>query len=454
MELTFLGATGTVTGSKYLIEYQDKKILIDCGLFQGWKELRLRNWAELPIHPSKIDAVILTHAHIDHSGYVPLLVKNGFSGKIYASAATFDLCKILLPDSGFLHEEDARRANKYGYTRHSLAKPLYTRDDALKSLENFEKIGFGIPTYFNDHFHFTMSRSGHILGSAFISLKAGNKTVTFSGDLGRANDPIMHEPANLNHSDYLLIESTYGDRLHGHDDPSKKIAHVIKNTASRGGTILVPTFAVGRAQSLLFHLYKLKEAGEIPNIPIFVDSPMALNATNLLCRHLSEHKLKEGYCADVCNIAAYTRTRKDSKALNANPMPKVIISASGMLTGGRVLHHLKDLMGDPKNTILFTGFQAGGTRGEAMLAGEELIKIHGNMYKLRATVESVDNLSAHADQQEIVDWLSKFKKHPKKTFITHGEPKAAVKLKEAIHEKLGWPKASLIIPDYLDKEML
>ena len=454
MQLTFLGATGTVTGSKYLIEYQNTKILVDCGLFQGFKELRLRNWADLPINPANIDAVILTHAHIDHSGYIPLLVKNGFTGKIYASAATFDLCKILLPDSGFLHEEDARRANKYSYSRHTPAKPLYTRDDTLKSLEQFEPIGFGIPHYFNDHFHFTMSRAGHILGSAFISLKAGNKTVTFSGDLGRAHDPIMHDPAALTHSDYLLIESTYGDRLHENRDPSEKIAEVIRNTASHGGTVLIPSFAVGRAQTLLYHLYMLKKADKIPNIPIFVDSPMALNATNLLCHHLNEHKLKEKFCADVCNIAAYTRTREDSKALNANSMPKVIISASGMLTGGRVLHHLKDLMGDPKNTILITGFQAGGTRGEAMLQGEEMIKIHDSMHKLRAGIETVENLSAHADQDEIIKWLSNFKKHPKKTFITHGEPAAAAALKEIIHEKLGWPKASLIIPHYLQTETL
>lgn len=454
MQLTFLGATGTVTGSKYLLEYHNKKILVDCGLFQGYKELRLRNWAELPVDPADIDAVILTHAHIDHSGYIPLLVKNGFKGKIYASSATIDLCKILLPDSGYLHEEDARRANRYGYTRHSPARPLYTREDAITSLEHFQSIDFGTPHYFEEDFHFTLSRSGHILGSSFISVKAGNKLITFSGDLGRPDDPIMRTPATLNHTDYLLIESTYGNRLHDKSDPAEKIGRVIRETAAHGGTILVPTFAVGRAQSLLYYIYMLKKEGNIPDIPVYMDSPMALNATNLLCRHKNEHALEENFCSAVCNVATYTRTREDSKALNTNPMPKVIISASGMATGGRVLHHLKDLMGDPKNTILFTGFQAGGTRGDAMLAGKKMIKIHGNHYKLRANVESVSNISAHADYEEILSWLSNFKKPPKKVFITHGEPKAARALKIKIVESLGWKKSSIKIPLYQETVIL
>ncbi|MCC3859948.1 MBL fold metallo-hydrolase [Pseudemcibacter aquimaris] len=454
MKLTFLGATGTVTGSKYLLEYGGKKLLIDCGLFQGFKELRLRNRAGLPIDPADIDAVILTHAHIDHSGYVPLLVKNGFTGPIYASAATMDLCKILLPDSGYLQEEDARRANRYGYTRHSPAMPLYTQEDAEISLENFKPVDFGSPVYIQDDLHFTLSRAGHILGASFISLKAGNKTITFSGDLGRAGDALMHDPAALNNTDYLLIESTYGDRLHAETDPAEKFGEVIRKTAARGGTVLIPTFAVGRAQTILYHLKKLTEAKKIPAIPIFMDSPMALNATNLMCRHKSEHRLSESYCADVCNIAAYTRTREDSKALNANSMPKVIISASGMLTGGRVLHHLKDLMGDPKNTVLFTGFQAGGTRGEAMLDGEDMIKIHGHMHKVRADVELVENLSAHADKDEIITWLKNFRKAPAKTFITHGEPSSSAALRKAIIDELGWNAKDLIIPEYEQVEML
>lgn len=451
MQITFLGATETVTGSKYLFEYKTKKILIDCGLFQGFKELRLRNWAELPIDPSSIDAVILTHAHIDHSGYIPLLVKNGFRGDIFCSEATYDLCKILLTDSGYIHEEDARRANKYGYTRHSPALALYTREDAVKSLDYFKVINFGTPHYFLDDFHFTLSRSGHILGSSFISLMAGHKTTTFSGDLGRPNDPIMPPAAKLQDTDYLLIESTYGDRLHEHSDPSVKIGEVIKKTAHQGGTILIPTFAVGRCQSILYYIDKLKKAGAIPDIPIYVDSPMATNVTKLLSKHKSEHILNDKLCADVCNVATYTRTVEDSKALTLSPMPKVIISASGMATGGRILHHLKYFMGDPKNTVLFTGFQAGGTRGDRILKGEKMIKIHGDMYKMRARVETLDNISAHADYQEILEWLRNFKTPPKQTFVTHGEPKAALALKEKIETEFGW---SVKIPKYLDTEQL
>ena len=447
MRLTFLGATGTVTGSKYLLEYGSKKILIDCGLFQGFKELRLRNWDDLPVDPSSIDAVVLTHAHIDHSGYIPLLVRNGFTGPIYASDATTDLCQILLPDSGFLHEEDARRANRYGYSRHSPALALYTRDDAVKSLDQFKPLEFGVPHYFDDDLHFTFARSGHILGAAFVTFKAGNKSISFSGDLGRPNDPIMQAPVKLPDSDYLLIESTYGDRLHGDEDPTIELAEVIKSTASRGGTILIPTFAVGRAQTLLYFIHQLKAEKRIPDLPVFVDSPMATNASALMCRHHREHKLSKELCHDVCNIAAYTRTVEDSKALGISPMPKVIISASGMATGGRVLHHLKNLMGDPKNTILFTGFQAGGTRGEAMLDGDELIKIHGQMYKLRARVEALENLSAHADYSEIIDWLKNFKKSPDEIFITHGDPTAAHALKKHIYEQLGW---NAKIPEYLE----
>lgn len=451
MQLTFLGATGTVTGSKYLLEYGDRKILIDCGLFQGYKELRLRNWEALPVDPAKLDAVILTHAHIDHSGYVPLLIKNGYTGPIYATPATTDLCKILLPDSGHLHEEDARRANRLGYTRHSPALALYTRDDALNSLDHFKDIPYGTPHYISDDLHFSFSRAGHILGAAIVTIKAGNKTIHFSGDVGRPNDPLMKPPATLSGGDYLLIESTYGDRCHGDESPAVKLGEVIRKTASNGGTILIPTFAVGRAQSILYYIHQLKENGDIPDLPVFVDSPMATNASALMCRHHRDHKLSESHCSAVCNGATYTRTVEDSKALGASVLPKVILSASGMATGGRVLHHLKNLMGDPKNTILFTGFQAGGTRGEAMLAGEEMIKIHGAMYKLRARVEALDNISAHADADEIIAWLQQCKSAPKHTFITHGDYGPAHALKQRICDELGWEAS---VPDYLDKVSL
>lgn len=451
MQLTFLGATGTVTGSKYLVEHNNKKVLIDCGLFQGHKELRLRNWENFPVKPASIDAIILTHAHIDHSGYIPLLVKNGFKGKIYCSAATYDLCAILLPDSGYIHEEDARRANQYGYTKHNPALPLYTEEDAQKSLKYFRTVDFGNPHYIGDELHFTLSRSGHILGSSFIVLSDGKKTVTFSGDLGRPNNPIMKTPAELQYTDYLLIESTYGNRLHEKTNPADEIGEIIRSTAAKGGTVLIPAFAVGRAQMMLYYIYQLKQAGKIPDIPVFLDSPMAVNATKLLCKFKNEHKLPEGVCSDVCNIATYTHTVEESKALDNSAMPIVIISASGMATGGRILHHLKNFMGDENNTILFTGFQAGGTRGNRMVNGEKRIKIHGDFHPLRARVENLDSTSAHADYEEILDWLGKFRKAPIKTFITHGEPEAAASLKEKIEERFGW---NVEIPKYMQSENL
>lgn len=453
MKLTFLGATGTVTGSKYLVETENKRILVDCGLFQGLKELRLRNWERFPINPASIDAIILTHAHIDHSGYIPLLVKNGFRGKIYCSAATFELCKILLTDSGYLHEEDARRANHYGYTRHKPALPLYTEKDAEVSLNYFKTVDFGKPHYlFKDsELHFTLSRSGHILGSSFIALSDAQDTVTFSGDLGRLKNPIMHEPAKLQYTDYLLIESTYGDRLHENTDPLDTIGEIIETTAAKGGSVLIPAFAVGRAQLILYYIYQLKKAGKIANVPIFLDSPMAINATKLLYKFKNEHRLSESLCEAVCNVATYTRTINDSKQLDHNPVPSVIISASGMATGGRVLHHLKSYMGESKNTILFSGFQAAGTRGDRFVSGEKSIKIHGEMHPVRARIENLQGISAHADYSEILNWLANFKKPPRKTFITHGEPIAALSLKQKIVERFGW---NVIIPEYLQTEEL
>lgn len=451
MKITFLGATGTVTGSKYLIEHGDKKILVDCGLFQGYKELRLRNWAGLPFDPATLDAVLLTHAHIDHSGYIPLLVKNGFKGKIYCSEATYALCQILLPDSGYLHEEDARRANKYGYTKHKPALPLYTEKDARDSLHQFHTVGFGTPLYLDDEVHFTLSRAGHILGASFIALADTKITVTFSGDLGRHHDPIMKTPAELQHTDYLLIESTYGDRLHPKTDPLEEIGEVIRSTAAKGGSVVVPAFAVGRAQSMLYYIYHLKQSGSIPDLPIFLDSPMAISATKVLCQFHNEHRLSEKLCADVCDVATYVNTVDESKHLETMSMPSVIISASGMATGGRILHHLKHFVVNPRNTILFTGFQAGGTRGDRMVEGEKEVKIHGQFYPVQARIENLTSLSAHADYEGILKWLRGFKKPPRKTFITHGEPAAALSLKEKIQEELGW---NVVIPEYLESQEL
>lgn len=447
MKIKFLGATQTVTGSKYLIEHNGSRVLIDCGLFQGFKELRLRNWDKFAIDPATIDYVVLTHAHIDHSGYLPLLVKQGFKGKIYSSFATYDLCKILLPDSGFLQEEDAARANKYNYTKHKPALPLYSEEDAIKSLKYFKPVACDKNIILENGLSFILKNSGHILGSNFVILTDGATSVTFSGDLGRLDDPILKPPTKLENTDYLLIESTYGNRLHEAVDPALEIKEIINSTVAKGGTILIPAFAVGRAQAVLYYIEKLKRTKEIADIPVFLDSPMAISATELFHKYRGELKISENTCADICKIATYVRSIDESKAIDLSPMPKIIISASGMATGGRILHHLKFFASDHKNTILFTGFQAGGTRGDRIVRGEKAVKIHGQMIEINARVENLSSTSAHADYAEILEWLSNFKTAPKQVFITHGEEEAAKSLQEKIIKKFGW---NIKIPHYLE----
>lgn len=441
MKLTFLGATGTVTGSRYLIEDAGKRYLVDCGLFQGLKDLRLRNWSAFPVPPSSISAVLLTHAHIDHSGYIPRLVKEGFKGPIYCSSATYDLCSILLPDSGHLHEEDAERANSHGYSKHQPALPLYTEQDARDSLQYFKPLEIGKRHKLGDFLFFSMHRAGHILGSTFIKIDDGATSIVFSGDIGRDNDPVMKPPVQIESADYVVTESTYGDRLHGESSPADDLAAVILRTIKRGGTVVIPAFAVGRAQSLLLHLFRLKQDKRIPeHLPVFLDSPMAINASDLLCKYPNEHRLPPGTCKAVCEIAKYTRTREESRSLDeiALGVPAVIISASGMATGGRILHHLKRFIGDARNTILFAGYQAAGTRGARLMQGEKEIKIHGQMRPVCAEIVSLQNMSAHADYREILGWLGKFTASPRKVFITHGEPAAAESLKQKIGKELGW----------------
>lgn len=450
MKLTFLGATETVTGSKYLLEEDNQKILIDCGLFQGLKELRLRNWDKFSINPKAIDAVLLTHAHIDHSGYLPLLVKNGFVGKIYCSEATYDLCKILLPDSGYLQEEDAARANKYGYTEHKPALPLYTQKDAIEILKQFECVGFGKEITLNDTLSFSLSRAGHILGAASIKVSNGHTSIVFSGDVGRLNDPIMKPPAQIQEADYLVLESTYGDRLHEEVNPLDQLEKIIIKTVERGGSVIIPSFAVGRAQSLMYYIHELKEVKRIRNVSVYLDSPMAINASNLLKQHCADHKLSPEKCADVCDDVIYTQTPEQSKGIynKNNGMPVIVISASGMATGGRILHHLKHFVTDERNTILFAGFQAAGTRGAQLIHGEKEIRIHGELHPVRAEILNLENISAHADYNEIISWLGHFRKAPQKTFLTHGEPEAASSLKFKIEDRLGW---RVEIPTYLQQ---
>lgn len=445
MQLTFLGATGTVTGSKYLVTAGGKRILVDCGLFQGYKQLRLRNWAPLPVAPKDIDAVVLTHAHLDHTGYLPVLVKNGFRGAVYCSAATRDLCAILLPDSGRLQEEEAAYANRGGFSKHKPALPLYTRDDADRALAGFVPVAFAWETILPGGIALRLLPAGHLLGASLVELRHDGSTLVFSGDLGRPNDPIMVAPAVVERADYLIVESTYGDRRHASDDPQRQLADVINRTAARGGAVIIPAFAVGRAQTLLYLIRRLRQARAIPDIPVFLNSPMAADTTRLYHAHRAEHRLTPQQCDALHRAATVVNSAEDSKRLNERRGPMIVISASGMATGGRVVHHLKAFAPDPRNTILFAGFQAGGTRGAAMVNGAESIKIHGQYVPVRAEVVRLDNLSAHADYAEILAWLKQFRAPPRRTFITHGEPAAADALRLRIEEQLGW---ACEVPEY------
>ena len=449
MQIRFLGAAGTVTGSKYLVTARGFSILVDCGLFQGYKHLRLRNWATLPIDVSKLNAVVLTHAHIDHSGYIPLLVNSGFKGKIFCSEATRDLCKILLPDSGHLQEEDAAYANRRGYSQHSSAKPLYTEEDARRSLDSFRPVPFDKSFPIGPGCDGSLSRAGHMLGAATVLIEAAGQRITFSGDLGRSNDPIMPAPSDLQPTDYLVVESTYGNRLHDPGDPLTMLGSVIRETAARGGAVVIPSFAVGRAQTLMYCVHLLKASGKIPaSLPIFLDSPMAKDATAVYQHHLQEHRLDREQCRAMCHAATIINSVEESKQLDLKQCPKVIISASGMATGGRVLHHLKAFAEDHRNTILFAGYQAAGTRGAALVCGAPTIRIHGQDVRVRAQVQHIDNLSAHADSDEILRWLSTLAAPPTLTFITHGEPDAAEALRCRIKRELKW---NCTVPEQLQQ---
>jgi len=446
LKLSFLGGAGTVTGSKYLLDNGEHRLLIDCGLFQGYKALRLRNWAAPPFVPRDVSAVVLTHAHLDHSGYLPLLVKNGFRGPILCTDGTADLCGILLPDSGHLQEQDAEYANRHRFSKHNPALPLYTEDEARQSLELLRPSGFGEPISMPGGAKLRFLRAGHILGAATALLEWEGKTIAFSGDIGRYDDPLMLDPVTPERADYVLMESTYGDRRHDTTDPEDALADIIGPTVHRGGTVIVPAFAVGRAQTLLFHISRLKAAGRIPRLlPVFLDSPMAIDATEIFRRHSDDHRLTGKQLQALDGGIRYVRTSAESKALTANPIAKVIVSASGMATGGRVLHHLAHYAPDPKNVILFAGFQAGGTRGAAMVAGADRIKMYGSYLPVRAKVQNLSMLSAHADQSELLRWAGGFKSAPRTVFVVHGEPQGADALRHALEEDLRW---NCVVPDH------
>jgi metallo-beta-lactamase family protein len=447
MKLRFLGAAGTVTGSRYLLESKGKRILVDCGLFQGLKNLRLRNWAPFPVKPASISAVILTHAHLDHSGYLPALARDGFDGPVYCSKGTRELCKILLPDSARLQEQDAEYANRRGFSKHRPALPLYDSDDARRALRLFSSLDFDVRHPLREGPDLRLRRAGHIVGASSLELSWRRRKIVFSGDLGRYDDPTMIPPEEIEQADYIVVESTYGDRRHERRDPQEELADVIGRTIARGGTVVIPAFAVGRAQTLLYHLEKLKASGRIPAVPIYLNSPMAIEASDMFCRYGDDQRLSDEERRRACAAAKHIESVDESKALNEDETPKIILSASGMATGGRVLHHLEKFAPDPRSTILFAGFQAAGTRGASMVAGAQSIKMHGSYVPVRAEVQNLDMLSAHADADEILRWLRSFTRAPRMTFVTHGEPTAADALRRRIQDELGWPCR---VPEHLD----
>lgn len=459
MTLTFLGATGTVTGSKYLLEAGGERLLVDCGLFQGYKELRLRNWNPLPVPVASIQWLLLTHAHLDHIGYIPRLVKDGFRGRILASASTVDLAKIVLPDSGHLQEEDADFANNKGFSKHAPALPLYTYEEAVKSLEYFEVLNAQLPVQISPHFTVRSFFAGHILGARMLEVSVSDngttKKVLFSGDVGRFPQLLIPGPATPEDGfDYMLLESTYGDRLHPKEDVGARLASIVEQTAGKGGTVVIPSFAVGRTQELLFLLRGLMEDKKLHSLPIHVDSPMAIDVTHLYEKHQEDHSLELDRL-EALGIAPfsppnlhYDRTVESSKQLNGVRYPTIIISASGMATGGRVVHHLERCLPDHRNTILFVGFQAAGTRGQAIQSGANAVKMYGHQVNVRARIESIENLSAHADYGEILGWLKRFPKAPGRTFMVHGELHAAEALRQHITQELHWDAQ---VPEYLQK---
>ncbi|MCK5405956.1 MAG: MBL fold metallo-hydrolase [Candidatus Krumholzibacteria bacterium] len=451
MHLDFYGAAGTVTGSKFLLSNGKQRVLVDCGLFQGVKQNRLRNWEDPPFDPTTLNAIVLTHAHLDHSGYLPVLVKNGYNGPVYCTTGTRELSEIILRDSGYLQEEDAKFRNKYKTTKHDPALPLYTRKDAEQSLKLFKPVSFETEAELGGGLSIKLTRAGHILGSACVQVISNGRTIAFSGDLGRPDGPIMRAPEPIDRADYLVVESTYGNRLHQDENPEDQLADVINRTVDREGILLIPSFAVGRSTTILHFISSLMEEGRIPDVSVFLNSPMSINATEVYCEHHREHRLTADECRDIFQNVDFVRSVDASKALNTNKGPAIIVSASGMCEGGRILHHLKTMLPDPRNTVLFAGFQAPGTRGDKIQSGAETVKIHGEQIPCRAEVVDLPNLSAHADWREVIDWMRQIKEPPRMTFITHGEPNAAQAFQSHVREELGWQSE---IPAYKEKVKL
>ena len=468
ISITFLGAARTVTGSKYLVESNGTRIMVDAGLFQGLKELRLRNWQDLPVPASSLEAIVLTHAHLDHCGYLPRLVSHGFRGRVFCTLGTQDLCKIVLPDAGRLQEEDAAYANRHNFSKHKPALPLYTEVDALRAVSQLQPCGYDRPMPVAKGIEAEFINAGHLLGSSYVRMRIDGRTVLFGGDLGRFGRPVLPDPTPVAEADYLLVESTYGNRVHEQDDNGERLAAIVKETAHKGGKLIIPAFAIGRVEELVYWLKRLESEKRIPVLPVFVDSPMAAAALARYTQRVQEldpemqpeirddkaphdaaapnppevrrrQAMQERemcvFCTERFRVIA---NAEESKQLTASKTPAIVISASGMAEGGRVLHHLKAALPDARNTVLFAGYQAAGTRGRRLVDGEKSIKIHGEWIPVAARIERVDSMSAHADANEIIHWLGAFTAPPKQTFIVHGEPAAQDALGARIQAELGW----------------
>ena len=442
-KLTFMGAARTVTGSKYLLELDGRKILVDCGLFQGLKELRLRNWEPLPFEPADLSAVVLTHAHLDHTGYLPRLVANGYRGRVFCTAGTVDLCKLVLPDSARIQEEDAREANRLNYSKHHPALPLYRESDAFRALSQLQAVSFNKPMSLIDGVDIEFINAGHLLGSSFIKMTIKNGgTILFGGDLGRYGRPVLPDPSAPPEADVLLLESTYGDRIHEPDDQGARLAAIIKDTISRGGKVIIPAFAIGRVEEVLYWLKHLEDRGQIPKLPVFLDSPMAIDALRYYAGRATEldpdiqssDEIRRFFTARFQPVAS----AQQSSDLVRSKIPSIVVSSSGMATGGRVLYHLLAALPDKRSTVLFVGYQAAGTRGRQLVDGAREVKIRGQLVGVNARIERLDSMSAHADSAETLRWLGGFKTPPKMTYLVHGEPGPMDALKATIQSRLHW----------------
>jgi len=461
VSLTFLGAAQSVTGSKHLLEVDGRRVLVDSGLFQGLKELRERNWAPLPVPASSIQTVVLTHAHLDHCGYLPRLIAQGFTGRVFCTSGTAALAKLVMVDAGKIQEEDAERANRKGYSKHAPARPLFTVEDAWKAVDRLQPVGYGYDFEPIPGVTMRFINAGHLLGSGYVRATIaplGNRVILFGGDLGRYGRPVLPDPEPVDHADWLLVESTYGNRVHEPDDNGARLAGIITSTLDREGKVIIPAFAIGRVEEVLYWIRELEETKRIPRVPVFVDSPMAIDALKLYAERLHEldadittaaqaasarrARGARALCAFCTSRFATVATAEQSKQLTASREPSIVISASGMATGGRVLHHMKAALPDGRNTILFVGYQAAGTRGAHLVAGARETKIHGEIVPVNARIERIDSMSAHADADEIMRWLGCFTSAPAQTFLVHGDDQPMAALAARIRAELAWDVAT------------